>query len=586
MHPFLTLFILPWLLVLKLFFSSQCLFIDFQRISSHPVDYAFQDIPSFDARGGHIQGIQLRVERGDTIVYLSGSSSLVAYMAKAHLKGGTSRILSIDTLLMSPYRHAGGFQIFQDHLAVGIEDNHLRNSSKVLVYELSKSVDTWTHPVYTLERSGSYERSTAGAVGITSHQGSVLLVVADWDARNLDFYAISENDFRLRSAAFRPIATVEIAQLPRQDWSDPAWHSYQNLNLVSEDKTLYLVGFAKTSENRQVADIFSIEIGEKENWASPDFTLVSSHSSGLPEKIDSFPQQSVTLKKLGSKTFIPSLEADFKAAGGLHYQNAKLAILSAPYQLDSSAGVNIFHVEQALNPDALPNEWKLYRAFYAKEAHQAAAADSLYFYAINNTQIGQYERKSGELQKLVSVPGTIHLNSGFFLDGLLYMAHSNYPQKPDQSDIRSFDPRSGNLCTVVDFGETDGSLTWLVNHQGQWWGMFAHYKENNAASYLVKWDSEWQEISRFTFPKEVLRNLGTMSVSGGVAYREGFLITGHDDREVYYVKIPNVGTVLEYGGTFPAPFTGQGIAIDPVNGGLIGIDRKEKKVLFALPVCQ
>jgi len=121
----------------------------------------------------------------------------------------------------------------------------------------------------------------------------------------------------------------------------------------------------------------------------------------------------------------------------------------------------------------------------------------------------------------------------------------------------------------------------VVRHQGHWWGMFAHYKENNAASYLVKWDADWQEIRRFRFPKEVIEQLGSMSVSGGVPYEDGFLVTGHDERELFYIRIPEKGNTLKYVDTYPAPFTGQGIASDPLTGGLVGIDRKAKKVMFA-----
>jgi hypothetical protein len=31
----------------------------------------------------------------------------------------------------------------------------------------------------------------------------------------------------------------------------------------------------------------------------------------------------------------------------------------------------------------------------------------------------------------------------------------------------------------------------------------------------------------------------------------------------------------------PAPFTGQGIADDPATGGLVGIDRKQRQIVFA-----
>ncbi|WP_209331900.1 hypothetical protein [Lunatimonas salinarum] len=554
--------------------------VSFHRLSSYPQAYLFAETPTFDQSGGHIQGIQLQHTGQDTFAFLSGSSSEIAYMAKVQLNAGLAKTLAIDTLLQAPFRHAGGFQLMGQNLAVGIEDNHLRTRSQVLVYDVSLE-QPWRQPIYTVQRSGPYERSTAGAVGITSHQGQIILAVADWNARNLDIYSLPENDFQERTGTFEPITSLEIDGLDRTEWQDAEWHPYQNIHLISDQKHLYLVGLARTSSDQHIADLFTLHISDVGETATTAVNLQSSNRVNSSKTWPSYKKKTAILKKIGARVFYPSSNADFKAAGGIHVENARIQVLAAPYTLSENQGINIFGNLSKNIPTPATLVWTQTEVFPAKEAHQAAAADSLYFFAINNTRIGQYERKSGKLQKQVDVPGAVHLNSGFFHNSYLYMAHSNYPQKPDRSDIRRFDPRSGDLCTVVDFGETDGSLTWLVNHDGHWWGMFALYKENNGASYLVKWDAEWQEISRFTFPKEVVQKLGTMSVSGGVAYREGFLITGHDEREVYYVKIPHVGTVLEYVGTIPAPFTGQGIAKDPLTGGLVGIDRKAKKVVFA-----
>jgi len=44
--------------------------------------------------------------------------------------------------------------------------------------------------------------------------------------------------------------------------------------------------------------------------------------------------------------------------------------------------------------------------------------------------------------------------------------------------------------------------------------------------------------------------------------------------------------VLEFIGQRPAPFTGQGIAVDPATNGLVGINRAKKHIVFATPVAQ
>src|SRR5262245_34742926 len=72
-------------------------------------------------------------------------------------------------------------------------------------------------------------------------------------------------------------------------------------------------------------------------------------------------------------------------------------------------------------------------------ATQAAAADERFVYAIDDAVIAKYDRATGkDLGR--STGEARHLNSGFLWKGKLYCAHSNYPHRPYQSDIRVLDP--------------------------------------------------------------------------------------------------------------------------------------------------
>src|SRR5687768_12652021 len=85
--------------------------------------------------------------------------------------------------------------------------------------------------------------------------------------------------------------------------------------------------------------------------------------------------------------------------------------------------------------------WKAISSIAAPEANQAAAVDGRFAYAIDNKVIAKYDRISGE-RVAVSTGSASHLNSGFFYDGKLYCAHSNYPRKPEQSEIKVLDPET------------------------------------------------------------------------------------------------------------------------------------------------
>lgn len=224
--------------------------------------------------------------------------------------------------------------------------------------------------------------------------------------------------------------------------------------------------------------------------------------------------------------------------------------------------------------------WQATATLDAPEAHQAAAADEKFVYAITNDKVARYNRASGE-RVGESTGKAQHLNSGFLHGGQLYLAHSNYPRTPEQSQLMVLDLETMKLTPAHDFGNFGGSLTWAVFHDQHWWCNFARYGVNNAETFLVQFDGDWKEVARWTYPQALIAQLGRNSLSGGI-WRDGeFLVTGHDDPVIFRVKLPERGNVLELVGQQQAPFAGQGIAVDPQTGGLVGINRAKRKIIFA-----
>ncbi len=230
--------------------------------------------------------------------------------------------------------------------------------------------------------------------------------------------------------------------------------------------------------------------------------------------------------------------------------------------------------------DGPEQAWRQTAVLAAPEALQAAATDGPFVYAISSTQVAKYDRVSGQ-RIAISQGEAQHLNSGFFWKGRLYLAHSNYPKRPEQSQVKVLDTESMQLTTHHDFHDFGGSLTWVIRSGDHWWCHFAHYGDDNGKSFLVKFDDDWREVSRWTYPESIIRQLGRYSLSGGI-WREGeLLVTGHDDPVLLKVALPEQGSVLVDNGKVAVPFTGQGIADDPETGGLVGINRGKQQVVFA-----
>jgi hypothetical protein len=217
-----------------------------------------------------------------------------------------------------------------------------------------------------------------------------------------------------------------------------------------------------------------------------------------------------------------------------------------------------------------------------KSAHatQAAAADLKHVYAVSSTHVAKYDRETGK-ELAVSTGKAEHLNSAFLHDGRLYCAHSNYPKKPDRSDIRVLDPGTMKLEVFHTFDDPPGSLTWAVRKGDDWWCHFAHYGKANDRSLLIRYDARWKETGRWTYPKELVAEWGTYSLSGGIWQGDDLLGTGHDRKVIYRMRLPKEGKTVQLIEVIRTPFPGQGIAADPKTGGLIGIDRGRKAVLFA-----
>jgi hypothetical protein len=233
-----------------------------------------------------------------------------------------------------------------------------------------------------------------------------------------------------------------------------------------------------------------------------------------------------------------------------------------------------------LPANAQGQTWRAIEVMEAPEAHQAAAADAEFVYAITNDRIAKYDRRTRQ-RVAVSTGPAKHLNSGYFWNEKLFCAHSNYPQKPERSEVMVLDPSTMLLSVYKEFGNYGGSLTWVVRHDGHWWCNFARYGDQNQSTFVVKFGDNWQEAGRWTYPGQVLKEIGRNSLSGGL-WRDGaLLVTGHDDPELFRLNLPTKGTVLEFISTESIPFTGQGFADDPVTGGLVGIHRSKRQILFA-----
>lgn len=244
-------------------------------------------------------------------------------------------------------------------------------------------------------------------------------------------------------------------------------------------------------------------------------------------------------------------------------------------------------------PAAAGRVFREVRRFPVPEARQGVAVDERAFYAIGDREIGKYDKRNG--RKLADWRGPKdgpiqHLNSGTVVGGRLYCAHSNYPNLPMRSSIEIFEITSLRHVGTHSFATPEGSATWIARRDRHWWVGFAHYDgrggepgKGTEFSRVVVFDDEWRHVTEYRFPDDLVERFRPYSNSGAAWRADAYLYaTGHSAPELYVLRLPKVGTVLELAEVVQVPIAGQGIDWDLSEPWtLYGIDKERREVIVA-----
>lgn len=342
-------------------YSGESLVTEFLNLNSNPKVISFSNTFEINNSGGHLQGIQSFETNAVKYFVLTGSSDSYSYYTVVK-RGDKNEVILVNQLMDKPFKHAGGFQIFQNYLAVGIEDNDAKDKSKVCIYDISNPEKSQIKPVSVIERAGVPMRSTAGCVGMTNYKDKILLAVGDWDTKNIDFYSCKSGEFP--KADFELFFSLNTETVLKENWIDDKWLPYQNINLIStiEDE-LYLIGLGQNNKNENVADLYQLKENNKVK-----FKLI----------------------KHASKKFICEKEVSFKAGAGVFIdKNGELGIVACGYNVEQTSYLNYFSINKekiqilpAHSHNDYEHERPLFDAldcrFKSIEADVFSVGDSLY----------------------------------------------------------------------------------------------------------------------------------------------------------------------------------------------------------------
>lgn len=221
----------------------------FRNIHKQPAVFYFTKKQVKVPIGGHLQGIQGWSKDSEEQVVITSSSGKNSFYIAAQLDSVRSlgRVTAIRKLFPPPYRHAGGCQLADNKLIVGVEDNLAKNKSKIIAVILQDSLSATDEII--ISRQGSYKRSTAGASGILKGKdGKYLVIVGDWDSRHFDFYLSHDTSCN----SFDSVFTCNKPE-------NQKWGSYQSFNLLADTSgNLFAIGFCKDTKGNR-ADLFRLQ---------------------------------------------------------------------------------------------------------------------------------------------------------------------------------------------------------------------------------------------------------------------------------------------------------------------------------------
>ncbi len=226
---------------------------------------------------------------------------------------------------------------------------------------------------------------------------------------------------------------------------------------------------------------------------------------------------------------------------------------------------------------------------------RGVAVDAKHFYAVSNSTIAKYDKRSGERvgRRGKATRTTFpHINSCTVIKVETvrsWCARTRTSRRCRSGAVSSSSIRRHFVtCAASRSARVVARSPGSSDATAPGGPLFANYDgkggeapRDHRHTVLIRFDDEWRQTQSWSFPASVLERFVPMSSSGGGWGPDGRLyVTGHDHPELYILELPEAGAVLEHVGTISR--TDRRPAIDwdeSAPGELYGISRSGREIV-------
>lgn len=202
--------------------------------------------------------------------------------------------------------------------------------------------------------------------------------------------------------------------------------------------------------------------------------------------------------------------------------------------------------------------------YKVKEAKNGVALDGKHFYAISNSCIGKYSRKTGKKVLSKQFPFK-NISGGTFVNGDLVVINNS---SKSGNILIWLDPDTLDIIDTMPVPQVSGTLSWIDWAWDKWWVCDAFFKKNVKETSIYCFNQDWVLEGYWKLPKSIVNEIKPESLLGGAWFGEYLCVMSNDNPEMYILELPEHSLYAKLVKKVQVCFDGRGFALERGKGNV------------------